>query len=327
MRLIDQIVHADAVVEARDRAGIVHRLAGVGSKAEAIKRCALRYVVELEASQQCFDLLMTDNGLLVPENDFLRVPAEELWVEWIANPATPTTAEHRMGTLVEADASGRQGTITTFWLNRNGEADLSIAAIDFDLDCEFKPISGPLMTRRLRHQDLPHLDALFKHTLFRVDSAWADYIRANDPAGHDSELGNLASMIWANLPFVLCLSTLMNSTTIFEQHRSDIARLNLARVKRGRRPLLDHIEVRMALDSRHAPGPGTASAGRVGARLHHVRGHLVKRGGKTFWRSPHLRGDPTTPVARKTITVTGLGPIAARGSQDTAKNRDIGKWL
>jgi hypothetical protein len=32
--------------------------------------------------------------------------------------------------------------------------------------------------------------------------------------------------------------------------------------------------------------------------LHHVRGHIVRRGNKVFWRSPHLRGDARLGVVR-----------------------------
>ena len=38
---------------------------------------------------------------------------------------------------------------------------------------------------------------------------------------------------------------------------------------------------------------------RRASRLHHVRGHLVRRGGKIFWRVPHIRGSARSGVIRQ----------------------------
>src|SRR6202040_3554784 len=49
---------------------------------------------------------------------------------------------------------------------------------------------------------------------------------------------------------------------------------------------------------------GNTSA-RTGRRLHHVRGHLARRGYKLFWRSPHLRGNARLGVVRsRTVELT-----------------------
>ena len=39
-------------------------------------------------------------------------------------------------------------------------------------------------------------------------------------------------------------------------------------------------------------------AGRRSPRLHHVRGHLVRRDSQVFWRLPHLRGNASRGVVR-----------------------------
>jgi hypothetical protein len=45
--------------------------------------------------------------------------------------------------------------------------------------------------------------------------------------------------------------------------------------------------------------------GRRGRRLHHVRGHLMRRGNKIFWRIPHLRGTSRAGTIRtRTVTWT-----------------------
>lgn len=73
-------------------------------------------------------------------------------------------------------------------------------------------------------------------------------------------------------------------------HRqTDLARLNRARVRRGRPTLFDHRVVTI-----HVAGGGRARGGGPGTsgqrRAHMVRGHFVRRGKLVFWRSAHWRG-------------------------------------
>jgi hypothetical protein len=44
--------------------------------------------------------------------------------------------------------------------------------------------------------------------------------------------------------------------------------------------------------SAYAPALAGDTDSRRGPRMHHVRGHLVRRGSQVFWRVPHLRGRP-----------------------------------
>lgn len=305
MRLVDQIVCAPTEVMARDSKGSKHRLPGVGAKATLIEQCFLRYIVDRAASQECLDLMRSDVGLLTAENVLLRMPAEQLWIEWVVEAATPTAAEHRVGALVESDTSGRRGTVTTFWRDRFGRADVCVAEIEFDLDHELSLTPNSPTVRRLRHSSLPHLDRLFRHTLLRVGLAWSRFMKANNSAGYQKNLSELAELTWFAFPFVLAFATLVNEERTFEQRGSDLSRLNLARLKRGRRPLLDHIDISMELGAVQGQGIGLSGGGRRKARHHLVRGHMVMRGGKAFWRSTHLRGDRTRPITQKTVYVKG----------------------
>jgi hypothetical protein len=85
-----------------------------------------------------------------------------------------------------------------------------------------------------------------------------------------------------------------------------LERLNKARAKCGKAALLDQMEVFAPLlpeyKSEHGGGSG---ASRRTCRLHHVRGHLVRRGSTLFWRVPHLRGSARAGSLR-TRTVTWL---------------------
>jgi hypothetical protein len=80
----------------------------------------------------------------------------------------------------------------------------------------------------------------------------------------------------------------------------------LARVRArvGKPALLDQMEVHSPIMPEYQFEHAQASAGfRRRSRLHHVRGHLVRRGAKLFWRVPHLRGSAAAGFIRaRTVT-------------------------
>jgi hypothetical protein len=119
------------------------------------------------------------------------------------------------------------------------------------------------------------------------------------------------------LAFVLLLAT----RTGLPQSRSDFDRLNRARLKTGKKPLLDHIEVRAPLLPEYFSQPPAERRGtRFGPRLHHVRGHLVRRGSQLFWRVPHLRGSARAGFVRTRTVVWTLGG-SGRAKVDSATER------
>jgi hypothetical protein len=94
-------------------------------------------------------------------------------------------------------------------------------------------------------------------------------------------------------------------------------RLNRSRIRAGKTPLLDHIEVLspVLLDS-SAGGHNGAALARRAPRLHHVRGHLVRRGSQLSWRVPHLRGNARSGVIRaRTVTWT-IDRLPSRSSRE-----------
>jgi hypothetical protein len=86
--------------------------------------------------------------------------------------------------------------------------------------------------------------------------------------------------------------------------------INRKRLARGRAPLLDHIEVRASLDAvRESGSSGTEPGGRQSPRLHHVRGHLVRRDDSVFRRTPHLRGSASRGMVRsRTVCLSFARP-------------------
>src|ERR1700722_151079 len=108
-------------------------------------------------------------------------------------------------------------------------------------------------------------------------------------------LGTIAIDIPVMLAFFLLLATRPG----LPRRPLMLERLNMARAKSGKAALLEQIEVYAPLlpeyKSAHSSGSRASQRSR---RLHHVRGHLVRRGSKLFWRGPHMRGSARAGTVR-----------------------------
>jgi hypothetical protein len=147
---------------------------------------------------------------------------------------------------------------------------------------------------------------MLRHAMLHIESEWFAFMRGHAPDRAADQVRQLGAYIWIFLPFVFAFSTMLNARGAFSQKPSDLGRLNAARARRGKAPLLDHIEIRLALGERGSEAGGARGQGlRMPARLHQVRGHLVRRGDRIFWRTAHMRGDITRIIASRTVAVTG----------------------
>jgi hypothetical protein len=151
-------------------------------------------------------------------------------------------------------------------------------------------------------------DILRRCFRFRYERTWANYYQsARLPAEQQAAVVRHAlGTIAADIPMVLAFLLLLSTRTGLPQRAPVLERLNRSRVRAGKTPLLDHIEVLSPLlrDFRYPSGSAPMSVRRA-PRLHHVRGHLVRRGSQLFWRVPHLRGDARSGVVRtRTVTWT-----------------------
>jgi hypothetical protein len=266
-----------------------------------IMRCPLRYILDESASRHCMELLLSGIDLLSLDPKLTRMPAQLFWIESVANPPISNVPGLRIGTLIEADPGGRSGTIKVFYGEADGAPALLPATIQFDLDTEPPCSSGAL---RIAHGHLRGVGNLLRHMAFLPDPAWMTFSRANKQT-HAADMGELAEAAWIYLPFVVAYSVLLNTKGATRQRPSSLERLNAARAKRGRPALLDHVEVTMNLSPRQE-GASRRSGGisRAPARFHLVRGHLVHRSGRVFWRKAHMRGDVTRAIATRTVQMT-----------------------
>ena len=152
------------------------------------------------------------------------------------------------------------------------------------------------------------MDAVLNHVRYRFDAAWSSYYRAGmltapeQAAVLRGALGTTA----CDTPMILALFLLMAAKDGVQKRISGLARLNRARQRAGRAPLLEHVDACLHLqpivDSVERERGNIV---RRPARLHHVRGHLTRRGNKIFWRTSHLRGSARQGSIRtRTVSLT-----------------------
>jgi hypothetical protein len=274
-----------------------------------LRDCPFRYVLSDELVRCATQLAFAEGDRLSACLDLIRVPSRSVWVEWADAPRRLALAEiptlavqlrdgaQRGGALVTAVPDCRSGHIRTFWSMRDQTAYLSPIVTEFNLDGapELSRPKGSTAWRGdvlLTLQDEPAIDELLAHLRFHFDDEWAAYYRARCRTGDIKDQVVRASLggVAFDAPMLLAFFLLLGATNFLPRHRVGLRRLNRARQHAGKPLLLEHIEVAAPLHSPPSSGPATGGSARSGPRLHHVRGHIVRRGATVFWRSPHLRG-------------------------------------
>jgi hypothetical protein len=287
--------------------------------ADAVRACPLRLVLADDLTQCTIQLAYAEGARLSGCLDLIHVPSQQLWLEWVEAARQSTLSEmpacscapcysvRRTGVLITADPAGRAGTMRTFWSTRDEQVYSAALLTDFDLDRVVRPpldidavFSGAAFGAVMAVE--PALDELLSHVRFRLDPAWAHYYRV---AGltESQQLRVLHEVLGTmafDMPMILALFLLFAAKDGLHRHAADLARLNRTRHRSGKRALLEHIEVRAPIAAEY-PCPAslaTHANRRRGPRLHHVRGHIARRGDKVFWRVPHLRGSARSGVVR-----------------------------
>jgi len=324
MRLVDRVAQARTpFIALCASTGVQTRLSGVSDCADQVASCPIRYVLSDDLTRLCAALAYSKGARSLSCVDLMRVPAERLWVEWAYAPwrneldlyGFPPAGDNfgnggRRGAMLTASRDGRRGQVRTFWSTGESEFDVSASAMlaNFDFDATPDESSCSAFTRHLRVADGQNDkdSALLKCFDFEFEQSWAQYFeRANlSQARRDSLENHSLSTIALDIPVLLALFLLLNTRTGLPQQQSQLERLNRSRSRCGKAPLLDHVELLAPFPSKYFFGKADCPpSGRRRPRLHHVRGHLVRRRNELFWRVPHLRGSANAG-ALKTRTVT-----------------------
>lgn len=326
MNLADRITQcAHPFVISDNATGQVRVLNNAADFAQVLPACAVRYVLSDDLTRLCADLAYSHGTRSLLCADLLRVPATSLWIEWSNQPweqalqrygfslgDDPEQWAGRRGALLSATLDGRRGLLRTFWSSPNTEPSASSMEAYFDFDVEEdedpRPPDGKCQKSfRVRGDKNAEEDLLSRCFRFRFEQTWANYYAQSGlsdcerSALWQHSLGTIA----VDIPMLTAFLLLLSVRNALPQLPRSQERLNAARRKAGKHPLLDHIEVRAPLMPAYqsASGDATSLSTRRSPRLHHVRGHLMRRGFKLIWRVPHMRGS-VRAGARLPRTVT-----------------------
>jgi hypothetical protein len=328
MILADCIAQCGAPLLVQDcTAHGVTRLNSAHDFAREIAACPTRYVLADDLTRLCTALAYSRGAKTVDCADLLHVPGTSVWVEWLAEASSAELeaygvkhqrsmpASRRCGALVRASIDGRRGVIRTFWSGpQKPEVLASSIEAYFDLDTPADEAPDPsdgearpaftLFDSARKGGD----DVLRRCFRFRYEKSWGDYYQRAQLSSLERHaiLRHALGTIALDVPILLTFFLLLATRSGLPRRPEGYERLNRARSKAGKALLLDHIEVRAPWVPEFAAvaALGTGS-GRRRPRLHHVRGHLVRRGSQLFWRVPHLRGSARSGVVRsRTVTWT-----------------------
>jgi len=312
VRLLDHIAQSTTPFLVRQKSGELWRLSAASDFARQLEQCPLRYVL-------CDDLVRTCNALAFSEGDelsgcldLLHLPAQELWIEWDEAARRDSLARLlpecvaagdngivRAGALICAHPFERSGTLRTFWLTSAAPQEPLLAAVETLLHLEGTDVSGAPETLldgqavAVRDGRNGQLDRLLQCATFRLDPAWQRYYQGviRDATLREEVIRCALAAVPFDVPMLLALFLLMAIRADLVERPVCPGRLNVKRARLGKRALLEHIEISSPVfagnQHRAADGPGSM---RRGPRLHHVRGHIVRRRDVVYWRGPHWRG-------------------------------------
>ncbi len=333
MRLADRITQCRTPYIVRnDKDGTLAHLSGAATFANDLVACPTRYVLCDELTRLCAALVYSKGASTLACADLLHVPAERVWVEWCEAPWLAELARYgfknheqsilggRHGVLIQSNATGRRGLIRAFWERGDSELDLLASSMEayFDFDTPEGEAPAPpdgcnRPAIRVFDDIAGEADILRRCFRFRYERTWAEYYAnaALCPEQREAVARHALGTIAMEIPLLLAFFLLLVIRPGLPRRPLMLERLNRARSKSGKAPLLSQIEVLAPLIPEYSGSSGTGHGmGRRPQRLHHVRGHLVRRGSQLFWRVPHLRGSRHAGVVHtRTVTWTAGGPV------------------
>lgn len=312
MYLYDRVAQSTREMLVEDPMGNVHHVPGPRELADDVRACSTRYVLDPAVRDTCLELLCNRAEAIRLDEECYRIPHQTMWIEWTDPGAS--AANRRAGLLVLADdETGRRGTMHSFSQDASGAPWAAQIMFQFDFDTVLSDEQALCGLRFESVRDQQEVMRIFSHGMGRIDRRWLAYFRASGGLPPDA----LQTMMRAVLPdfgMFCAFLLLLSLECAVAEPRAGIDKINRARSRRGRALLLDHLDVSLRLAVVGGGEGGASGAGRAAARLHQVRGHLVRRAGKTFWRMHHLRGDAAMGVvASRTVRVTGNGAALRAG--------------
>jgi hypothetical protein len=296
---------------------------GPSDFARRVAGCPLRFVIEDNLTRASAELAFAEGDRLAGCLDLLRFPAPQMWVEWsdaihqevicqcgIVRQQDMNAGGRQVGLLLEASPCGKSAVARTFWSvpNSAGERDVIMSPLETHIHLEerFEPAMSAIEMLGGEFAsvfcDEPGVAELLERVRFRFDDSWSKYYRINtvDTQTQESVARSSLAAVAHDIPLLLAFFLFLNAKGATRAIPVQRAQLNRKRHARDRPPLLDHVEVHASLPTHSSAGSEEhlAQFTRRPPRLHHVRGHLVRREDRVFWRTPHLRGSARQGVVR-----------------------------
>lgn len=259
--------------------------------AKEVRACPLRLVLADDFTRCSTAMAYSEGDRLSGCLDLVRIPNHQVWVEWAETPRLDTLSAllekkievsvpgGRAGVLISADASGRTGSIRSFWSTIGDRPHCAPLIADFDLDSHIRRWTSVLDVFKgapaaLTVLEEPAFDSLLGHMRFRFDPDWLKHYRAEDLSGAEqaavlcAALGSVAFIV----PMLFAAFLLITAKGGAQQRSRSSGRL-------GKQ--LPHVEVTAAI----------GHYGREPGWLQESRGHLTRSGYHVVWRSAPSRGD------------------------------------
>jgi len=175
--------------------------------AQAVHGCPLRLVLADDFTRCNTAIAYAEGDRLSGCLDLVRVPSQRLWVEWSESPRVealsdilkthiePPVSGGRAGALINSDASGRAGTIRSFWSTPDNRVYCTKLITEFDLNLPIRGWNHSIAdifngeSTAVYEGRGSTFDALLTHIRFRFDPAWVDRYRfANLSNDQQSEI-------------------------------------------------------------------------------------------------------------------------------------------
>jgi hypothetical protein len=344
LRLFDQIAQCRLPFVVVDNlTGQETHLSGALELAPDIVACPMRYVLSDELVGLCVDLAYSTGTRVFDCIDLIRIPAEHLWLEWREEPWQSRLRDHgfsftdgavlpghRRGVYIRANREGLKGSMRAFWSAGADYTEVQAGAMEahFELDADL--CGSPSLTAetvRVVDSNVDTSSVLPRCFQFDFERTWAGYYhamarsRAQYRELQEISLGPVATTI----PLVLAFLLLLLAKNGLPQQFVQRERLNRRRARLGKHVLLDHIEVHSPIRTAPAAAvPASAGpVGRLGPRLHHVRGHLFRRANRLTWRVPHLRGKASRGVLRSRTVEWAIELSGARSREPSQSRHPV----
>jgi len=329
-RLIDKLIgySAPVTIISNDRRR-TYTLPGAAEIAASLEATPTRYVLDKDVTRFCTELACRSAVFLEQCLDLVRLPTEQFWVEFDEDERLATLARQapgryaqqgdhvrpagpsgrRFGMLVVANGDSTRGCAQVCWSQSAADLhpEVSPARLQFDLRDRAAPDPGD-SANGLAHlaNPLQSVAGLNAFARLKVEPLWLAYYKAeaSTPAQYSAAMAGLSAQMWFDWVLLLSFLVCLNVKDGFTQKPVTAAPAKF----HPRRPLApsrpSHIEVTSSLFG-DSPNTSHASYGFGGGkRLHYVRGHLVRRKGRIFWRSSHMRGNlAVAPPDARTVSM------------------------